>query len=120
MVPPSGGNRKANGAEPHRASIADRPTLPRAAAVVKPRARVRAHSVHRGRFLVRGDPCALYRVPVSRAYSLHGLATPRPVAAGLHRALFRCGAGKEKPRDGCGVPRLKYPRTEPKEGSGMD
>lgn len=63
MVPPNGGHRKANGAEPRRASIADHPTLPRAAAVVKPRARVRAHSVHRGRFFVRDDPCALLREP---------------------------------------------------------
>lgn len=29
-----------------------------------------------------------------------------PVAAGLHRGLFHCGAGKEKPRSGCGTPRL--------------
>lgn len=118
MVPPSGGHRKANGAKPHRASTTDRPTLPRAAAVVKPRARVRAHSVHRGRFLMRDDPCALLRVPVPRAYSLHGLATPHPVAAGLLRGLFRCGAGKEKPRSGSSTPRLKYSCTEPKEGVG--
>lgn len=29
-----------------------------------------------------------------------------PVTAGLHRGLFHCGAGKEKPRSGCGTPRL--------------
>ena len=104
--PPCGRNRKANGAGPRRASTADHPTLPRAATVVNPRARVRARSVHRGCFLVRVNPCALYREPISRAHSLHGLATPRPVAAGLHRGVFRCEAGKEKPRGGSVTPRL--------------
>ena len=54
-----------------------------------------------------------------RADSLHGLARPRPVAAGLHRGLFHCGAGKEKPRGGCSTPRLRYSMNRPR-GAGID
>ena len=97
MVPPNGGNRKANGAEPHRASIADRPTLPRAAAVVKPRARVRAHSVHRGRFLVGVDPCAPYRVPVPRVDFLHRLTTPTLLPPGCVAVCSIVGQEKKSP-----------------------
>ena len=62
--------------------------LPHGYSATNPRGRVRPHSCHRGRFFVRDDPCALLREPIPRAHSLHGLATPRPVAAGLHRGLF--------------------------------
>lgn len=121
QVPPKGGYlARQTEPSPSASPPHDPGSCPRANAVVKPHDRVRSYSFHRGRFLMRDDPCALCRVPIPRAYFLHGLARPHPVAVGLHHGLFHWGAGKEKPRDGCGVPRLKYPRTEPKEGSGMD